>query len=1053
VRFPLQPTDSSSFGHPRDPDDKSTEDRRSLLVDRQLKEMQSNINTSSEIAALHAFLRTRCGSPQAAFYALDVHSLDQLTSDDFVKGLKRLGYTGDATTAFQAIDVQCSGLLSQTTFEDSFGKSCSLHRSSGSTSLLSSLSVDVDDGEFGASIKSKKASVCDSWRSALSPSRQVSSSETCLQPRSSACNRSQARSLQHSLSSSGLNSLSSVGDDADRHLARHDSRRSLNCEDSIARADLYARLGRLEEQLTSDLQAKTELQTRVVALESQLAASASEASVASQIESVKQQLSSERQSRQVDFTSLRANVEAARNWQTSGEAEALIRREAERVMSEMRARLEEKFKSSDASRVSKLDDQFNDLALRVASIASQSHKSESCAVQKGSFDLEAVRSVVQIALKDMQPEKDVEAIRSLEARFVDLECKTAVSEACLKDVSDVVGKMQSNIDDMRDMRNGADADVEALVLNETGRVVSSISLRLDNAQGRLDGFEKTMEALSSSFEGHTQKTQTSLDMLDTLKRKDVQLGSDNTQHFEALIGNHMDTLRNELHVSLDEERTRSHDRAQALGRKLGTEFEGSILAQAVAKSKAAVSDELDGMHARIENLMASQIDADADPRMGWTSTDFDTLRTQFQSLLERCASLERALPQMAERLNTTEERAELALEATCRTARYDNSVDAPDAAGGIGCGGRDVIQLRDSVRDLDDRMASNSAAVEKRFKGYDFDLSALSARAKDYGKQFVSAVEFEITQERLAEIKKAQAELTLRVNRSESQRLTVQRRLEHMLVKLDGTCAGSRLRSSSVEQRGPDPEASPSPAPSESASANSSETARVGLSHSRSNKSFDTPRHRETSVSEKWTHGALSKEVNDTIETLRVANLRLREEKLDLLDVVAASKSAAEEAQSTGASQALAASLAAGARVSSPVTASGGPGCSQHSAPRLLGRTLPAVNSTSSKMSQCYSARRLSGSGGSCTVLPGHSSTQPSSTASVRQQSPSARWASAVETPRIGFETQRSGVETHRSSLGNSLVNGRAPPVVASSLAGAASDRRSLNLPYGRGQL
>jgi hypothetical protein len=54
-------------------------------------------------------LRERCGSLSGAFYALDLDAVGLLTRDNFVDGLKRLGYDSDATAVWRAIDRQGSG--------------------------------------------------------------------------------------------------------------------------------------------------------------------------------------------------------------------------------------------------------------------------------------------------------------------------------------------------------------------------------------------------------------------------------------------------------------------------------------------------------------------------------------------------------------------------------------------------------------------------------------------------------------------------------------------------------------------------------------------------------------------------------------------------------------------------------------------------------------------------------------------------------------------------------------------------------------------------------
>ncbi|CAJ1355582.1 unnamed protein product [Effrenium voratum] len=75
----------------------------------------------NEMAGLRAFLRSRCGSLKAAFGELDSHDVGQLTSDDFVKGLLRLGYAEDASAMFRSIDGAKSGLVTMKSFLNCLG--------------------------------------------------------------------------------------------------------------------------------------------------------------------------------------------------------------------------------------------------------------------------------------------------------------------------------------------------------------------------------------------------------------------------------------------------------------------------------------------------------------------------------------------------------------------------------------------------------------------------------------------------------------------------------------------------------------------------------------------------------------------------------------------------------------------------------------------------------------------------------------------------------------------------------------------------------------------
>jgi Ca2+-binding EF-hand superfamily protein len=61
---------------------------------------------------LGAFLRDQCGSLKEAFNLLDLRSTGQIKQEDFVAGLKRLGYQGAATEIFEEMDTKSAGCIS-----------------------------------------------------------------------------------------------------------------------------------------------------------------------------------------------------------------------------------------------------------------------------------------------------------------------------------------------------------------------------------------------------------------------------------------------------------------------------------------------------------------------------------------------------------------------------------------------------------------------------------------------------------------------------------------------------------------------------------------------------------------------------------------------------------------------------------------------------------------------------------------------------------------------------------------------------------------------------
>jgi hypothetical protein len=65
----------------------------------------------SDPLTLGGFLREHCGSLREAFSLLDVQSAGALTKDQFIEGLRRLSYSGDALVVFDEMDKQKSGSI------------------------------------------------------------------------------------------------------------------------------------------------------------------------------------------------------------------------------------------------------------------------------------------------------------------------------------------------------------------------------------------------------------------------------------------------------------------------------------------------------------------------------------------------------------------------------------------------------------------------------------------------------------------------------------------------------------------------------------------------------------------------------------------------------------------------------------------------------------------------------------------------------------------------------------------------------------------------------
>lgn len=265
----------------------------------------------NEMAGLHAFLRSRCGSLKAAFNELDSHDVGQLTSDDFVKGLERLGYTEDAGAMFRSIDVSKTGLVTLKSFMNCLGDRV----------------VEAIEAERQSSKTLSRSSSEDVWKSARIPTPKNS-------PPSLLTSNSVGNALK---SGSALRS---------------------STPDMVPGADLlYARIARVEEQVAAEQRLRCETEQRLTQHLNSLVG----VSISEQLDVLRQQLIEERCQRQVDVTSLRAALEAVRtSGVRPGELQECVKSELDRSIGDIRSSLEQTCPVSPASSESELKKRLED---------------------------------------------------------------------------------------------------------------------------------------------------------------------------------------------------------------------------------------------------------------------------------------------------------------------------------------------------------------------------------------------------------------------------------------------------------------------------------------------------------------------------------------------------------------------------------------------------------------------------------------------------------------------------------------------------------------------
>eukprot|EP00401_Gymnodinium_catenatum_P002728 CAMPEP_0117464634 /NCGR_PEP_ID=MMETSP0784-20121206/4204_1 /TAXON_ID=39447 /ORGANISM="" /LENGTH=971 /DNA_ID=CAMNT_0005258503 /DNA_START=27 /DNA_END=2939 /DNA_ORIENTATION=- len=721
-------------------------------------------NICSEVVGLRAFLRSRCGSLQAAFYALDVHSVGQLTSDDFVKGLKRLGYAADAAAVFHTMNEGGNGLLSQLAFIDNLGGDANCSSDVGvnhvaeiaprdslgrfgaeretmlvvSASRNSNQNTTSQSPERGKAVKSPSAfgaSGVAAWKNALSPSRAPWEGQL-LQSGGAKHSRNYKLAVPL-IADSGFKRAGS----ADGARAPE---RSTVPEDAIARADLYARFGRVEEQLQGEAKLQQEVRTRLMAVEGQLNKLATETCTSQQLEGMRQQLADERKHWWAELQALRADMEAsARNLGRGEEVEALVRHELSSALAEVRPQVEGALKTVVSTRMDEV-----------------------------SRTLAELRPQMERALETF--------INSRLAAFENLAAAKAESSSPMDRKEHDPETLWRNVETMQGKLEGLEhaiASVEQLATSANERGAPP------NVEALLDGRIAAFRAeIKSEFGALEEKRWSGCARAEASPETEAAL----TGGFAAIRVE----LLEELRAALNEERQRSCERAQALGRVLGGELESAVVAQAVAEAKAEVrtliSDEIEGLRGHANVVAAAEaavvreraLRAKAESNLNHDCEELARLSKSIDAVQPRLESLEGSVPVLSEQLKeldgkigdivVSNERRSAAKNA-CR-AQMQRQLETVDecAEGPSAAGSGPTAEALVELRCLDEFVRARLASVEQGFALLQHEQKELADRMADSD--------------------------TKRQNEAE----TVQRKLQALIIKLDTTCTDGRSAASSL---------------------------------------------------------------------------------------------------------------------------------------------------------------------------------------------------------------------------------------------------------------
>lgn len=481
---------------------------------------------SPEVAGLRAFLRSRCGGLQRAFAALDVHSLGQVTSDDFVKGVERLGYTEDCSGVFHAIDASRSGLVSLSAFMTGIGGRMAWDDDEANASIGSLGSLrNLDAGNPLRSPGSEAA-----WRSAQlqrSPFR-------CARPDASpGCTADRL--------------LSPVVDRMGGSLA------SVGCSAATMEL-LLERIARLEARAEAPQPQQQSLDVRACA------------SLSEQLDLMRQQLHEEQAQREAETAAMRAAIEASRtlSLRSSGNMQDTVRVQVELAVAEIRAEVQLQLQRRDADAA----------------------QSKEVAEMKG--QLEELRKNLAVRLESMEATMKV---RSQATAMQDVSAAGVPQSPPKRDwrLERELNAMQRDMEGLSDRWRGLQSKVEGLCTSESSReravaeVQRELSAQRASLSQGMDSLRGELRVSVAATAGQASVAASPLGLADV----------------EELLRTRMEGLRTEWRTALEEERFRSHELSQVLGRTFCEEAQRSASVQALAEvqaeARAAVAKEVDSI--------------------------------------------------------------------------------------------------------------------------------------------------------------------------------------------------------------------------------------------------------------------------------------------------------------------------------------------------------------------------------------------------------------------------------------------------------------------------
>lgn len=431
----------------------------------------------ASLQELRQFLHSRCGSVKALLCKLNPDSSGQVSSEEFYGALQQLGYPKDPMTAFRSLDTSKDGFVSLRAFMTSHG-----------------------GDEEKASPPAKEA-LWTSARVAKEPD-ELPRLHGHLNGQSSEDKRGQhlgsVLKCANALRKSTIEHEKSFATTATAHQV-------------VAGADLlYSRMARLEEQLAAEQRLRFETEQRLTQHLNTLVG----VSISEQLDALREQVTEERMSRQVEVASLSSRIELTRSCDSKVDSAAFndrLKDEVDRSVKQSCSLIEHAM----FSRILK-DSIFMDLQNNVQALQEYA--------QKLSGDLKALRSELAGQISDStqtieqrlyslenwvegQVSCEKQSFAKLQAALESASCIAegiAGSDADLARVQHALRMQGEQIDALQQRCQGLSelirTKLQALIIESLVPVLHNLGLSL---QGKQISSQQSLEKTTSSTRSST----------------------------------------------------------------------------------------------------------------------------------------------------------------------------------------------------------------------------------------------------------------------------------------------------------------------------------------------------------------------------------------------------------------------------------------------------------------------------------------------------------------------------------------------------------------------